>query len=396
MSRTIRVGDLAIITVGENSSQFIIREIAPEGIYISATPQGQLSILKYDREWKVDRYQVAHTIRFVLGCQKTFFVSDRTAFKEDLDREFPKVGQEFNCVLTSLPQWDDAQIVWKPIAKGLNWRSMPQLEFFNNLFTTHESLTQKLSLLRTGLSVYGDNFFDLQPYSVELKRGVIPQLPYQYEGLGQTAWITKPTGGFGGEGVKVFWDFKEIKVENEPHILQKYVEKPLLYNGRKFDLRVLVLLTLDEIKVHDFIYARVARLPYVPGTTDQESNITNLSLHGEYDLALSLEEVRISREAIMNFVRRLKPLFQMAQEKEKTFQERSKIKFQTFDLLGLDLIFDQTMKPWLLEINKDPGFRSSRGGIYSQTPRFFSDTLKEAIFFRLFPGQRTPTGYTTI
>lgn len=62
MSRTIQVGDLALV----NGTPFIIRGITSSGILISATltsPERSLLISK-DGIWQVYGYTVPHTITF--------------------------------------------------------------------------------------------------------------------------------------------------------------------------------------------------------------------------------------------------------------------------------------------------------------------------------------------
>mmetsp|Transcript_35833 Transcript_35833/g.26619 ORF Transcript_35833/g.26619 Transcript_35833/m.26619 type:complete len:137 (+) Transcript_35833:116-526(+) len=65
-------------------------------------------------------------------------------------------------------------------------------------------------------------------------------------------FIAKPSKGKGGKGiflVKKFADLHKIS-HLEDFILQKYIENPLLVNGKKFDLRVyLVLKSIQPLKV---------------------------------------------------------------------------------------------------------------------------------------------------
>ena len=65
-------------------------------------------------------------------------------------------------------------------------------------------------------------------------------------------WLVKPEGLNRGRGIEVFNNLKDImrfigaKNPKVRYVVQKYIEKPLLYYGRKFDIRVWALYTEDD------------------------------------------------------------------------------------------------------------------------------------------------------
>lgn len=66
----------------------------------------------------------------------------------------------------------------------------------------------------------------------------------------------------------------ELAVKSDSYIIQKYIEKPLLINDRKFDIRLWVLITQDhECYLFEEGYIRMSSYHY---TT---SELDNLAVH---------------------------------------------------------------------------------------------------------------------
>ena len=66
----------------------------------------------------------------------------------------------------------------------------------------------------------------------------------------QNMWVLKPASLNQGRGIEVSRNMREItdiiqKKKDTSWVIQKYIEKPLLYNTRKFDIRVWVIVKDD-------------------------------------------------------------------------------------------------------------------------------------------------------
>ncbi len=72
-------------------------------------------------------------------------------------------------------------------------------------------------------------------------------------------WLIKPANLNQGRGIEIFTSLKDILVSlnskyvNTIWLLQKYIERPLLYHGRKFDIRIWAIMTN---KCEVFVYRR--------------------------------------------------------------------------------------------------------------------------------------------
>ncbi|CAF3667109.1 unnamed protein product [Rotaria sp. Silwood1] len=101
-----------------------------------------------------------------------------------------------------------------------------------------------------------------------------------------TTFIVKPSDGSQGSGIYLIRDATRWNATNRPHVVQEYIDRPLLINGLKFDIRIYVLiLSLDPLGVllYDEGLARFATVDYqAPSTTNLHQtfmHLTNYSLN---------------------------------------------------------------------------------------------------------------------
>ena len=77
-------------------------------------------------------------------------------------------------------------------------------------------------------------------------------------------WIVKPHNLSRGRGIYLVEDVSEVSLD-EVSVVSRYISNPLLINGRKFDLRIYVLVTcVDPLRVYVFKegFARFATHEY--------------------------------------------------------------------------------------------------------------------------------------
>ena len=177
-------------------------------------------------------------------------------------------------------------------------------------------------------------------------------------------------------------------------IIQKYIEKPLCYYGRKCDMRIWVLLT-QGMKV--FIY-KEGHLKTCSEKFDINNNkdafihITNYSFQKHclnfqkfelgnevpfYDFQKYLDkeykDKKINiREHIMNQVKYIVEL-SMKSVREKINPNKRNFCFEIF---GYDFMMDINLNVYLLEINTNPGLEISSPWIKAIVPRMVDDALR--------------------
>jgi hypothetical protein len=94
-------------------------------------------------------------------------------------------------------------------------------------------------------------------------------------------WILKPVYQNRGRGIEVFHTLKEIKQylsEKNPqhsYIIQKYIERPLLYRQRKFDIRMWGLIHNQNLYLYQDGYMRTSSHIYDIHAKDTNVHLTN-------------------------------------------------------------------------------------------------------------------------
>ena len=153
-------------------------------------------------------------------------------------------------------------------------------------------------------------------------------------------------------------------------IIQKYLDNPLLYKKRKFDIRCFVLLDSNL----NLFYCREGHLKgsselYNVKNSNKFIHITNYSFQKKSskfqkyeegneisynDFKLFLKEENIPLEKFDLMIEQIKFLIKVS------FKSVSKKLYKTNNVLcvevfGYDFIIDNDFKPWILEINNNPG-----------------------------------------
>ncbi|CEM28295.1 unnamed protein product [Vitrella brassicaformis CCMP3155] len=182
-----------------------------------------------------------------------------------------------------------------------------------------------------------------------------------------TIWILKPSSCSKASGVQCLSDHAEIckagsQLSNR--IIQKYIERPLLVaSGRKFDVRQWVLVSSISpltIYMHTQPYLRLCNLPFDLGDLkNRQKHISNWEVNrgGSYVCEGAVKPLSALIDELPKgaWEGRLLPQIRyiilhtiLAATHSLTGREKS------FELYGFDILIDEDLHPWLLEVNLSP------------------------------------------
>eukprot|EP00746_Dinoflagellata_sp_MGD_P039562 gnl/MRDRNA2_/MRDRNA2_19545_c0_seq1.p1 gnl/MRDRNA2_/MRDRNA2_19545_c0~~gnl/MRDRNA2_/MRDRNA2_19545_c0_seq1.p1 ORF type:complete len:528 (+),score=103.73 gnl/MRDRNA2_/MRDRNA2_19545_c0_seq1:319-1902(+) len=179
--------------------------------------------------------------------------------------------------------------------------------------------------------------------------------------------------------------------EAEPYVVQKYLSDPLLIGGKKFDLRLYVLVTSYAplvVYMYRSGFARFSHTRFSMNSSDLSNaavHLTNVSVQkncdkyderrgGKWDLH-HLKLYLISKEGlhkvnemfceIQNIV-----LFSLFSVQKSMIQDK-----HCFELYGYDIMISETLKPWLIEVNAQPSLTATTSLDYELKYSLLDDTL---------------------
>ncbi|KAH8316299.1 hypothetical protein KR067_004640 [Drosophila pandora] len=244
-------------------------------------------------------------------------------------------------------------------------------------------------------------------YRIFPKTWLMPTDAYDvaiYASKHKRTFILKPYSAGQGRGIWITTDLRSVG-KREKLICQTYIERPLLIDGYKFDLRVYTLVTsVDPLRI--FVYneglARFATHKYVPPTMGNSSNLfmhlTNYCLNrrnSQYIMG-STPEVGSKRklsafnkwlvehnydvaefwasvdDAIIKTVISAWPV--LKHNYNVCFPKHDKIQ-ASFQLLGFDILVDWKLKPYILEVNHTPSLSADESVDMEVKRPLIRDTL---------------------
>ncbi|XP_010626768.1 probable tubulin polyglutamylase TTLL9 isoform X2 [Fukomys damarensis] len=197
-------------------------------------------------------------------------------------------------------------------------------------------------------------------------------------------WIMKPVARSQGKGIFLFRRLKDImdwrkdtrssddqkdELPVENYVAQRYIENPYLIGGRKFDLRVYVLVT-SYLPLRAWLYrdgfTRFSNTRFtLSSIDDQYVHLTNVAVQKtspDYHPKKVVEALFSDMDNI--FIKSL-------QSVQKVIISDK----HCFELYGYDILIDQDLKPWLLEVNASPSLTASSPEDYELKTCLLEDTL---------------------
>ena len=172
------------------------------------------------------------------------------------------------------------------------------------------------------------------------------------------------------EGLKLTQSYKDVinGLNDDYKVAQKYVRDLYLVNGRKVNLRIYLLIVIKNNKIH-FYVSNIGKCIYTKKKYDDkdldfESNITSYHLditiyktNPRYfdDLIKYIDNNSVKGNGDKLFNRINELIKNVSKCLSKNLYQSANIKNTVcFQLFGIDIIFNNNLHPYLLEMNKGP------------------------------------------
>lgn len=270
-------------------------------------------------------------------------------------------------------------IMWHggPLKSNL-YQQLTKYQKVNHFPRSHE-ITRK-DLMYKNLAkmqvLHGARAFDFVP-----KTYIMPQDAGQLEyemNLIDATWIVKPSASSQGKGIFLTNRFSDIPKKD--HVVSQYIENPLLIDGLKFDLRIYIAITcFNPLRIYMYKegLVRFATQKYNGNGKNRFMFLTNYSVNKYSENFIennnALEDGKGSKWSITA----LRKLFAEQGIDDENLWAKIKdlvikaiisiegivfsgcemhLPYRTncFELLGFDVLIDDTLNPWLLEVNLSP------------------------------------------
>ena len=197
----------------------------------------------------------------------------------------------------------------------------------------------------------------------------------------QNLWLVKPVASSRGRGIRLLTDVESLPKKNK-YIVTHYVYNPHLINGKKYDLRLYLLVTgYTPLKIYLFDngLARFCSEKYdlnPEKMQDKYIHLTNYSINKTSENFEQNDSVdkefgdKWTLFTLKNHFEKKGLNFDKVWEKIKDIIVKVVIsvsdiaiplikQFQLssgnlFELYGVDILLDETLTPWLMEVNLNP------------------------------------------
>ncbi|XP_014745578.1 PREDICTED: tubulin polyglutamylase TTLL5 isoform X6 [Sturnus vulgaris] len=255
---------------------------------------------------------------------------------------------------------------------------------------------------------------------------ILPQtfiLPTEYQDFCNTyskdrgPWIVKPVASSRGRGVYLVNNPNQIVVEDNI-LVSRYISNPLLIDDFKFDVRLYVLVTSYDplvVYLYEEGLARFATVRYDQASKNiknQFMHLTNYSVNKKSGDYVSCDDPEVedygnkwSMSAMLRYLKQegrdtaalmasvedliIKTLVSAELSIASACKSFLSHRGSCFELYGFDVLIDDTLKPWLLEVNLSPSLACDAPLDLKIKASMLSDMFTLVGFVCQDPGQRS-------
>ncbi|NXT52344.1 TTLL4 polyglutamylase, partial [Pluvianellus socialis] len=232
----------------------------------------------------------------------------------------------------------------------------------------------------------GKKEFNFFPQSFILPQDIKLLRKAWEEGASRQKWIVKPPASARGIGIQVIHKWSQLP-KRRPLLVQRYLHKPYLIGGKKFDLRIYVYVTCyDPLRIYLFKdgLVRFASCKYsssMKSLSNKFVHLTNYSVNKKNtEYKSNLDETacqghKWALKALWSYLTQKGVNSETIWEKIKDIVIKTIIASEPYvnslvkmyvrrpycchELFGFDIMLDENLKPWILEVNISPSLHSN-------------------------------------
>lgn len=253
----------------------------------------------------------------------------------------------------------------------MSWQRLNHYPKTNGL-TRKDSLARNLKRMR---AVHGPSVYNFSPLAFNLPNDYTRFVAEytkrkQHVVEKENLWICKPADLSRGRGIFLFRDISELQY-NCNAVAQKYISNPLLIAGYKFDLRIYVVVSCFHPLTFYISQEGLVRFSTekfdLTTLNNVYSHLTNTSIN-IHSPAYTADKERVGPGCKWT-ITQLRYYFRQNEIDDRMMWAKVvnivilTLIMQTsqvpkvnncFEMYGFDILIDETLKPWLLEVNFSP------------------------------------------